>query len=68
MGSPIPLVAMPPNVLREVELMRGEGRVGRVEADEGVDFEIEGETMGVHMELITDTLVVSEVGGAVREE
>ena len=42
--------------------MRGEGRGGRLEVEEGGALETEAEAMGAHMELITDTLVDREGG------
>ena len=44
----------------EVELMRGEGRVGRVEEEEEEALETDAVAIGAHMELMTDTLVVRE--------
>ena len=51
-----PLVATPPSAVREVELMSGEGRVGRVEGD----LETLVEAMGAQIEPVTDTLVDRE--------
>lgn len=60
--SPSPLVATPPIGVRQVELMRGEGRVGRVEVAAGGVLETEGEAMGAHMELMTDTFAERDGG------
>lgn len=56
-----PLVATSPSGVREVELTRGEGRVGRVEEGEEMGLEMEGVGIGVQVDPMTDTLVDNEV-------
>ena len=50
-------MAVSPNVERDMELTRGDGREGRVE---DAEEEVDGEGMGVQVEPVRDTLVDSE--------